>query len=120
MCPHLFTLFPHYFAYSSPIVGSARNANKIIGQKSFGTGIYDLRERLMERFPGETVAISDVGPLKEIYGSFRVFDIWKVDPKSYDLLILGPNVELPEFNGRNFKQIDSLWIGGLEFWRIYR
>src|SRR3972149_1870530 len=110
----IFTLFPHYFAYSSPIVGSARNANKIIGQKSFGTGIYDLRERLMERYPDKTVAISDVGPLKEIYGSFRVFDIWKADPKSYDLLILGPNVELPEFNGRNFKQIDSLWIGGLE------
>lgn len=119
----LVSLFPNYFVYSSPILGSAQNANKIIAQKAFGVGVFDLRQRLIERYPDKTMAISDEGPLKEIYGSFRVSDIWKANPKSYDLLILGPNVPMPEIasiNGRTFKQIDSVWIGGLEFWRIYR
>jgi len=119
----LLSLYPHYFAYTSPLVLSAENANKIIGHKSFGTGVFELRDRLAERYPHQLVASSDVGPLKEIYGSFRTFEIEQTNPKYYELLILGPNVEMPQIvgvTGRVFKQVDSVEIAGIEFWRIFR
>ena len=46
-------IFPWYFTYTSPIFGSTLFANRIIGQKSFGVGIPDLKKYILETYKDE-------------------------------------------------------------------
>ncbi|NMB91337.1 hypothetical protein GYA37_00645 [candidate division WWE3 bacterium] len=121
----LFTLFPHYLMYVNPLVGDAKKANEIIGQKLFGIGVFDLRQKIIDRY-GDSMSIgsSDFGPLKSIYPKGVVYNVLVEHPNSFKVMILGPNKELPESIRKDpnikFKQVDSVYINGLEFWRIYQ
>jgi len=121
-------LFPWYFTYTSPLFGSAENANKIIGQKPFGVGIPDLKDIIVDRYSkkyGEAPKLGfyDTQPMKSIYPNSRVFDVRVYGPSNYDLLILAVNEEMPEkvldAKDFEFEKDYSLWINGLEYWRIY-
>jgi len=121
-------LYPYYFTYTSPLFGTSANANKIIGQKPFGVGIPELKKVIMEKYSdkygGEPkLGFYDVQPMKTIYPNSKIFDVRTYGPSSYDLLVLAINEEMPEKILENkqyiFEKDYSLWINGLEYWRIY-
>jgi hypothetical protein len=121
----LIVLFPHYLMYVNPIIGNAKDANEIVGQKLFGIGVFDLRNKIVERY-GESSKIgsNDRGPLASIYPNGFVYDVLKEHPNSFKIMVLGPNKKFPQAIIENpklkYKQVDSVYINGLEFWRIYR
>lgn len=117
-------VFPWYFTYTSPIFGSTSFANRIIGQKSFGVGIPDLKKYILENYEVEPViGFYDTQPMRAIYPNSKVFDVRVYGPSNYDILILGINEEMPEKVISNkeylFEKSHSIWINGLEYWRIY-
>lgn len=121
----IFTLlrsFPHYMTYTNPLIGDAEDGNRIVGQKLFGIGVYDLRQHIIDTY-GTTheIAINDPGPTQSIY-DWEVFDIFVRHPNGYDYAILGPNKQLPpsvQNSGVKFVYDSSVYINGLEFWRVF-
>lgn len=118
----LITLFPYYFTYTSPLFGPAQNANCIIAQKPFGIGIPMLRDFIVKKYGNVTLGFYDTKPMKSIYGNSTVLDIRVYGPGSYDLLVLGINEEMPDKvldSSIKFHKDSSVYINGLEYWRIY-
>jgi hypothetical protein len=116
----LFSFFPYYFTYTSPVFGSTENASNIITQKPFGVGMYDLRNFIFERygmFP--TLGFVDTKPMNAIYPDSKVFDIRINGSRKFDIAVLGPNESFPEDFVGHFKKDSSFYINGLEYWRIY-
>jgi hypothetical protein len=119
----LVTVFPYYFTYTSPLVGTSVNANNIIAQKSFGVGIGELKEHIFSNY-GEypLLGFIDTKPMNAIYPNSKIYDIREAGTRRYDLLILGINEELPENvleSGTKFNYSSSVYINGLEYWRIF-
>lgn len=119
----LLKLYPYYFTYTNPFFRSAENANRIIGQKPFGIGIPELKSQLIKKY-GEDVSLGfiDKKPMSMIYQNSKLFDIRETGTSKYNLIILGPNEEMPQnvLDGKfKFVQDDAMYINGLEFWRIY-
>lgn len=117
-------LYPYYFTYTSPIFGSAEAANKIVAQKSFGVGISQLKDFILSRYGNyPTLGFIDTKPMAAIYPNSKVLDIRVYGASSYDLLVLGVNEEMPEDVANNdrvvFEKDSSVWINGLEYWRIH-
>jgi hypothetical protein len=114
---------PYQFTYTSPLFGSAANANKIIAQKPFGIGIPELKERIIQKYGYyPRVGFIDTKPMRAIYMNSRIFDIRVNGTSDYDLLILGINEEIPEkvlTSGTVFEKDESVYMNGLEYWRIY-
>src|SRR3989338_4532763 len=123
----LANLYPYYFLYTSPVLGSSQNANSILAQKPFGIGIYDLKDFIRDNYAAvygdePKLGFIDIKPMKSIYSNSKIFDIREISSSKIDLLILGVNEEFPE------KVLDSdikwvkdkvLFINGLEYWRVY-
>lgn len=121
----LISLFPHYLMYVNPVIGDAGDANKIVGQKLFGIGVFDLRDKIVERYGYDSkIGSNDYGPLSSIYPNGIVYNVLEEHPNSFKIMVLGPNKKLPQAIIENpkikFKKVDSVYINGLEFWRIYR
>jgi len=115
-------LFPYLFTYSSPLFGSPENANKIIGQKPFGMGIFDLKAVILQKYGNyPKLGFYDTKPMQAIYPNSKIFDIRTNGPGSYSLIILGINEEMPEriIDQDIFEKDSSVYINGLEYWRIY-
>jgi len=119
----LFTLFPYYFTYTSPLVGTAEEANALIGQKPFGVGMYDVKKIILEKYGYyPRLAFIDVKPMESIYPNRLVEDIREVAVEEYDLAVMGPNEQFPDRVYRspfNLIKDTSIYINGLEYWRIY-
>ncbi|OGC57551.1 hypothetical protein A3H26_03250 [candidate division WWE3 bacterium RIFCSPLOWO2_12_FULL_36_10] len=117
------TLFPYYFTYTNPLFGSPAFANTIIGQKSFGIGIFELRDFILKNYGYyPKLGFIDIKPMEAIYPNSKVFDIRVDGTSNYDLLVLGINEIIPGkvLKGeRKFKYDKSIFINGLEYWRIY-
>jgi len=114
--------FPYYFTYFNPLFISAKNANNIIAQKPFGVGVYELKEYIVAKYGDVKLGFIDTKPMETIYPASKVFDSRVEGTRKYDLLILGPNEDIPENvleDKVSFIKDDSLYINGLEYWRIY-
>jgi hypothetical protein len=119
-----FTFFPYLFTYTSPLFGSAENANRIIAQKPFGIGIFKLRDEIVTRYQGyPKLGFIDVKPIDAIYPNSKVFDIRVYGPGDYDYIVLGINETFPDSISKDrrfiFEKDFSIYINGLEYWRIY-
>jgi 4-amino-4-deoxy-L-arabinose transferase-like glycosyltransferase len=117
-------LYPYYFTYTNPVFGSATAANAIVGQKPFGIAIPELKQLLAQRY-GANVPLGfiDRKPMAMIYPNSKVFDIREAGTANYTLLILGPNEPLPEnvLTGKYKFALDyTMYINGLDFWRVYK
>lgn len=117
--------FPHLMTYINPIFGDANDGNKIIGQRLFGIGVYELREYMLTNYgPNQKIGIHEPGPFRSIYPGRRTYDILKVHPNSIKFMIIGINNDIPIGISREssirWKHIDSIYINGLEFWKIYK
>ncbi len=125
----IFKLYPWYFTYTSPIFGTPQNANKIVAQKPYGVGIPLLKDTILKYYAKSNkddlpkLGFYDTQPIKTIYPNSKVFDVRVYGPSNYDILILGINEEMPEKVISNkeylFEKSHSIWINGLEYWRIY-
>ncbi|AHB40040.1 TPA: hypothetical protein DHW62_00850 [candidate division WWE3 bacterium] len=115
--------FPYYFTYTSPLFGSPVSANRVIAQKPFGIAVPALRDYIIDRYGGEPeLGFIDTKPMKSIYSNSKVADIRVNGTSDYELLILGINEEMPEKvlkSGTRFRKDSSLYVNGLEYWRIY-
>lgn len=117
------TFYPYYFTYTNPFFGSSENANRIIGQKPFGLGIPMLKETLINKY-GEDITIGfiDRKPMSMIFPNSKLFDIRVDGTKKFNIIVLGPNENMPEnvLGSKNtFTQNSSMYINGLEFYRIF-
>lgn len=117
------TYYPYYFTYTNPLLGSATQTNKLVGQKPFGIGIWGLKQ-LITKNHGKDIPLGfiDRKPMSMIYKNSKLFDIRETGISKYDLIVLGPNEVLPSnvTEGKfAFTKVDSMYINDLEFWRIY-
>jgi len=117
-------ILPYLFTYASPIFGEVSNANKIIAQKPFGIGVFDLKDSIVERYGANAkLGFFDVKPIEAIYPNSKVFDIRETGPGGYDYVILGINEVMPDkilTDPRfSFEKDYSILINGLEYWRVY-
>ena len=118
----LFSVFPYYFTYYSPLFINAQNAHTILAQKPFGVGIHDLKDLVVKNYGEVKLGFIDTKPMESIYPASKVFDIRTISTNKYDFIILGPNEEMPEEvldSKVTFVKDKSLYINGLEYWRIY-
>lgn len=119
----LIMFFPYYFTYTSPLFGTAENANKVVAQKLFGVGVPELRDFIIKKY-GDKVDLGfyDVKPMKAIYGNSKVCDVRLCGVSDYQLLVLGINEEMPEKvtnSTTTFVLADTIKINGLDYWKIY-
>lgn len=120
-----FMNLPYLFTYTSPIFGDAVSANKIIGQKSFGVGVVELKEALIKNKSESewpNVGMIDTKPLKAIYPNSKVFDIRVDGTSNYELLVLSINEQIPDDvleSGVEFVKDSVITINNLEYWTIY-
>jgi len=118
----IITFFPYYFTYFSPIFFNASNAHKIIAQKPFGIGMYDLKNNIVENYNEVNLGFIDVKPIESIYPASKVFDIRETSTSKYNVLVLGPNEEMPKRvleSDDKFLLDQIVKINGLDYWRIY-
>ncbi len=117
------TLYPYFFTYTSPLFGSAKNANKIVAQKPFGIAIPALKDLILEKYGNyPKLGFNDPKPMAAIYPNSKVFDLSINGTSDYDILVLGVNETIPSkvLKGEfKFKKDSSLYINGLEYWRVY-
>lgn len=115
--------FPYYFTYTNPLFGTANSANAIIAQKPFGIAVPALKDYIIDRYGNEPeLGFIDTKPMKAIYSNSKVADIRVNGVSDYELLVLGINEEIPEKvleSGIRFRKDSSLYVNGLEYWRIY-
>ena len=120
----LIKIYPYYFTYSSPAVGSPENASNIIQQKAFGVGIHELRDFILKRYGGQPrLGFYDLKPMSAIYPNSKVVDVRVYGASQYDILVLAMNEDMPSLvlksNNYVFVKDSSLVINGLEYYRIY-
>lgn len=115
--------FPYQFTYANPIFGSSTVANQIIGQKSFGLGIFEVKDYLEGHYGSNVkVGFIDTKPIKAIYPNSLVSDIRVNGASDYDVLVLAVNEQIPQKvikTGVKFTKDGSIYIHGLEYWRFY-
>jgi hypothetical protein len=114
---------PYQFVYTNPLFGSSSSTNKIIGQKSFGMGIFAVKEHLQSNYGSHVeVGFIDTKPIKTIYPNSLVSDIRVNGVSDYDVMVLAVNEEIPEKVQKSevkFIQDSAIYIHGLEYWRFY-
>ncbi|MFZ2664535.1 MAG: glycosyltransferase family 39 protein [Patescibacteria group bacterium] len=124
----LIKIYPYYFTYTSPLFINSQIANKIVAQKPFGIGIHNLKDFIVKKYGNSKnlmtpkIAFIDTKPMKAIYPNSKAFDVRVSGPGQYDLLVLGVNEDIPEDikdSKYTFEKDSSIWINGLEYWRIY-
>lgn len=117
------TTFPYPFLYTSPIFGTPASANKLLAQKSFGVGMYDLKTFIIKTYGAKPkLGFLDPKPMQAIYPNSKIFDIREYGPKSYDLVVLGVNEALSDkvlASPIKLEKTHAIYINGLEYWRIY-
>jgi hypothetical protein len=117
-------LFPYYFTYTSLLFGTPEKANSVIAQKPFGIGIFEVRDAIINKYGDHPrLGFIDVKPIEAIYPNSKVFDVRVTGPGSYEYIVLGVNEVMPEKISQdtrfNFEKDISIYINGLEYWRIY-
>uniref|UniRef100_A0A7C4TJR0 Glycosyltransferase RgtA/B/C/D-like domain-containing protein n=1 Tax=candidate division WWE3 bacterium TaxID=2053526 RepID=A0A7C4TJR0_UNCKA len=120
----IFSFYPYYFTYTNPLLGSPKYVHEnILAQKPFGVGMYEVRDLIDEKYGSNlNVALIDPKPMAAIYGNENALDVAVVGTRGFDILVLGVNEKMPGKISRGkyeFTHSDSIFINGLEYWRIY-
>lgn len=111
--------FPYYFIYNSPIFGGPAMAEKVIGQKSFGVGVFEVRDFILKNYGYVRVGFVDRKPISVIYPNSMVFDVRAYGPSKYDILVLDSDEKLPNKAKDIFVYDKTIKIQGLNFWNFY-
>jgi len=123
-----FAYHPYQFTYATPLVGKPENAHYIVAQKPFGIGIPELKNQIFAKYASNEkykygefpkLGFYDTKPMSRIYKSSHIFDIREFGPSNYDIVVLGPNEEMPSEISPQFDLDFTMKINGLDYWRIY-
>jgi hypothetical protein len=109
---------PFQFLYFSPVFMNYTNVNNLVGQKSFGMGMYDLREYLKGKYGEKSLGFYDIKPMETIYPNSKVHDIRESSQSKVDIVILSVNEVLPE-KYNQFSKKESFIIKGIPLYDIY-
>ena len=109
---------PFQFLYFSPILVNYTNVNNLVGQKSFGMGMYDLREYLKNNYGEKHLGFYDIKPMETIYPNSKVHDIRETSQSKVDIVILSVNEVMPE-KYTQFTKKESFVIKGIPLYDIY-
>lgn len=115
----LITYFPYYFVYNNPLFGGTRTAAWAVGQKSFGVGVFEVRDFIHDNYPGAKVGMWDRKPLAAIYPGSSVLDVRVYGFSKYDILVLDNDDQIPPKAKDAFVLDKSLNIGGIKLWNFY-
>ena len=110
---------PTQFLYYSPILLNYSNVNGLVAQKSFGMGIYDLKQYLIKNYGELRFGFYDIKPMEAIYSNSKVFDIREVGPGKVDVVVLSINEVLPEDYASVFTKKESYFIKDIPLYDIY-
>ena len=111
--------FPYYFVYNSYLFGGAERAGKLIGQKSFGIGVFEVKDFIVNNYGMVKVGFVDRKPIAAIYPNSLVFDVRAYGPTNYDILVLDSDESMPKKALGKFVLDKSIKIGGVNFWNFY-
>lgn len=109
---------PFQFLYYSPVFMNYTNVNNLVGQKSFGMGMYDLREYLKSKYGEKNLGFYDIKPMETIYPNSKVFDVRETSQSKVDIVILSVNEVMPE-KYNQFTKKESFIIKGIPLYDIY-
>lgn len=109
---------PYQFLYYSPVLLNYSNVNNLVAQKSFGVGIYDLKEYLLKNYGEKKLGFYDIKPMETMYPNSKVFDVRQTSATKVDIVILSINEKLPE-NYSNFYKKESFMIKGIPLYDVY-
>jgi hypothetical protein len=110
---------PYLFLYYSPIFLKYENVNSIVGQKSFGQGIVNLRDKIVSDYGNPDIGFYDVKPMETIYPNSKVFDIRNTGPSKVDLVVLSINEKLPKDYQEKFKLYEKFYLIDIPLYEIY-
>ena len=110
---------PTQFLYYSPILLNYSNVNGLVAQKSFGMGIYDLKQYLIKNYGELRFGFYDIKPMEAIYSNSKVLDIREVGPGKVDVVVLSINEVLPEDYALIFTKKESYFIKDIPLYDIY-
>jgi len=109
---------PYQFLYYSPVLLNYSNVNNLVAQKSFGVGIYELKEYLLKNYGEKKLGFYDIKPMETMYPNSKVFDVRQTSASKVDIVILSVNEKLPE-NYSNFYKKESFMIKGIPLYDVY-
>jgi len=115
----LITFYPNLFYYYSPVLFSYENVNKLVGQKTFGGGVFDLRDYLTNKYGEKNLGFYDVKPMETVYPNSKVFDIRETSANKIDIVILSVNEKLPEKYQDRFQKTESFYLYDIPAYDIY-
>jgi hypothetical protein len=115
----IITFFPNLFYYYSPVLYSYTNVNKLVGQKTFGGGIFDLKNYLITKYGEKNLGFYDIKPMETVYPNSKVFDIRETSSSKVDIVILSINEKLPEKYQDKFQLIESYYLYDIPVYDIY-
>ncbi|OGC50288.1 hypothetical protein A2716_03710 [candidate division WWE3 bacterium RIFCSPHIGHO2_01_FULL_40_23] len=111
--------FPYYFVYNSPLFGGPRVADRVIGQKSFGIGIFEVRDFIRKNYGFVRVGFVDRKAMSTIYPNSMVFDARVYGAHNYDILVLDSDEIAPDKTKGKFVYDKTIKIAGINFWNFY-
>ena len=115
----IITFFPNLFYYYSPVFYSYSNVNKIIGQKTFGGGIFEMNNYLKSKYGEKNLGFYDVKPMETVYPNSKVFDIRETSPTKIDILILSINEKMPEKYVDKFAKSETFYLYDIPVYDVY-
>lgn len=115
----LVTFFPNLFYYYSPVLFNYSNVNKLIGQKTFGGGIFEMRDFLINKYGEKNLGFYDIKPMETVYPNSKVFDIRETSANKVDIVILSINEQLPEKYKERFEKVESFYLYDVPAYDFY-
>jgi len=115
----VFYFMPYLFLYYSPVFLEYKNVNNLVGQKSFGQGIYQLKENLIANYGEINLGFYDVKPMQSIYPNSKIFDIRSASSSKIDVVILSINEVLPDDYKDDFIKKESFYLIDIPLYDIY-
>jgi len=115
----IISFFPNLFFYYSPIFLKYENVNKIIGQKTFGGGIFDIKNHILSKYGEKNLGFYDVKPMETVYPNSKVFDIRQTSFNKVDIVILSLNEKMPEKYQGKYVKVESIYSYDIPVYDIY-
>lgn len=111
--------FPNLFNYYSPIFLNYQNVNNIIGQKTFGGSIFQLKDYLVGNYGDVSFGFYDIKPIETVYPNSKVFDVRQTSPNKIDIVVLSLNETLPGRYEEYFELKETYFYLDIPMYQIY-
>lgn len=115
----IINFFPNLFYYYSPLLIKYQNVNELIGQKTFGGFVFDLKKQLVSKYGEKSLGFYDVKPMETVYPNSKVFDIRETSPSKVDIVVLSLNEKLPPKYEGKYQKVETFYLKDIPIYDIY-